>query len=549
MLAEIQEEVVENSVFDPSLVVDDEVPAEDQAGDQNAEERVALSLKILSSGSQSLKTLSLGSDMRLSHHFEATTAAGNASPEDVVDASPEHEADRTFLVPVGLLRDRNNVRVAFNRLEQLAQSLRNVGQLQSVLVVPDALEDGCWEVKSGGRRLRAARDVLNWENLRCRQLNLDSLHAELAALDSNLENDALKGADLDFALARQKKIYEILYPETMQGYNQPKEDQTAKRFTQTKAEQLGVSETVVKDAIRRAEGLSDAAKVAYKQGALDKTEATVAAGLSVAVQDSLLAKAFAAASPEEARTILRAGLKEETKKKRLDRQEKRLTKLLAETEGNDSAPTGIDLRYCRVRELVETWKGEAALVHADPAWTYDNQRLNGTTDSHYESDGMADITVMLDKAYDRAAKDTYLLLWVPIPLLKEWFDVSAGDEMRWQYKSGGVWGKTGRKGIGHHWRGDAEMLLLYVKGKPQPFDSNQSNLYVSARTEHSEKPQEWLEQLVGAFCPEKSTVMDLWAGLGSMARACARQGRGYIGAESDAARHREARLLLAKQEN
>jgi site-specific DNA-methyltransferase (adenine-specific) len=263
----------------------------------------------------------------------------------------------------------------------------------------------------------------------------------------------------------------------------------------------------------------------------------------------LLAKAFAAATPADARKILRAGLKDESQKKRQDRQDKRLTKMLAEAEGQTLLPQGIDLRHCSVRELLETWTGAADLVHADPAWQYDNQNQNGTTDKHYDSNTMADITVMLDKAYDKARNDTYMLLWVPIPLLKEWFDASAGDELRWQYKSGGVWGKTGRKGIGFHWRGDAEMLLLYVKGKPQPLDNNTSNLHISARTEHSEKPEDWLQILVSTFCSETGTVMDLWAGLGSMARACSKQVRGYVGAELDTARHTEALLMLAKQEN
>jgi ParB-like chromosome segregation protein Spo0J len=450
-----------------------------------------------------------------------------------------------------MLRDRSNSRSHFDRIKELARSMREVGQLSELLVVPDTQEPGCWDLRSGGRRLRAARDELHWEYLRCMELRLDDLRQELASLDANLENEPFQGVDFDHAIARQKVIYEMLNPETVQGSNQHSrpDGEMPKRFTQIKAEQLGVSETTIKDAIRRAEGLSDSAKAAYQDGTLDKTEATLASTLPKPVQDELLARAFAAAaeSPKEARRILRQGLREEATQKRQVRQEKRLAKLIAAT-GDIKPPQNIDLRLLTVKKVVEACKGVGfTLVHADPDWKYDNSGLNGAAGNHYVQDHVNEIVVMLDKAYDCAADDSYLLLWVTWPLLQEWFDAThGGEEMRWQYKSGGSWHKTGRLGIGFHWRGDSEALLLYVKGNPRPFKDDTSNAFGSERTQHSEKPEAWLRRLVATFSDKGDKVLDLWAGMAPVARACLLEGRSYVGAEIDEARHKEALLLLSK---
>lgn len=202
--------------------------------------------------------------------------------------------------------------------------------------------------------------------------------------------------------------------------------------------------------------------------------------------------------------------------------------------------TGVDLRLADVADVVRDVRG-AALVHADPNWQYDNQRLNGTAEKHYAVDAMAGIVAVVDASYDAALDDAYLVLWCTFPMLADWMAASA--EMRWEYVSGGAWAKTGSMGIGFHWRGDAEIALLYRKGSPKPI-ATVSNAHVGPRSEHSEKPEAWLVELVGAFCPVGGLVLDLYAGLAPLARACALRGRRYVGAEIDEARRAEALLLL-----
>jgi DNA modification methylase len=51
--------------------------------------------------------------------------------------------------------------------------------------------------------------------------------------------------------------------------------------------------------------------------------------------------------------------------------------------------------------------------------------------------------------------------------------------------------------------------------------------------------------MVRGWCPEDGRVLDLYAGLGSVARACALEGRAYVGAEIDPERHARALERLA----
>lgn len=208
----------------------------------------------------------------------------------------------------------------------------------------------------------------------------------------------------------------------------------------------------------------------------------------------------------------------------------------------------IDLRCADVTSLLGEVTG-ARIIHADPPWGYDNRAIcrgDGTKSVlPYGVLDYASIAGHLDAAYDCAADDAYLLLWITWPHLVLWLDALRGG-MRWKFLSGGTWAKTGGIGVGSHWRGDSEPLLLYGKGKPRPRVRNLRNTYVGPRTRHSAKPEAWLGQVFDAFSQPGDLVFDLYAGLGSAARACASTGRRYVGAELDPARHAEAMRLLAE---
>ena len=109
--------------------------------------------------------------------------------------------------------------------------------------------------------------------------------------------------------------------------------------------------------------------------------------------------------------------------------------------------------------------------------------------------------------------------------------------------TGGSWHKSGSGAIGYHWIGDSEPVLLYKVGSPPcgRWDALR-NAHNSAREGHSVKPVEWMRGWLRRWTDPGDLVLDLYAGLGSVAIACALEGRRYIGAEIDPERHRRAGL-------
>ena len=106
--------------------------------------------------------------------------------------------------------------------------------------------------------------------------------------------------------------------------------------------------------------------------------------------------------------------------------------------------------------------GCAALLHFDPPWQYFTGTTgHGAAGKHYKQSPEAEIAALLASAYRVGAPDSYLAVWCTFPKLIEWARedrilLDAG----WAYISGGAWGKTGGLGVGYHFRGDAEILLL-----------------------------------------------------------------------------------------
>lgn len=179
--------------------------------------------------------------------------------------------------------------------------------------------------------------------------------------------------------------------------------------------------------------------------------------------------------------------------------------------------------------------GCAAMIHADPPWSYRRGKNQGNAEDQYR--GMAEIDIMADlSASSRvAADDAYLFVWCTFPKLADWLSVPGPDG--WRYLTGGAWGKVGRLGVGYHVRGDAEILLVYGKGSPQA-RITVSNHWMAPRGGHSVKPDSVLTDLVRMGSGLHDLVVDLYAGeSASLARVARALGRQYVGAEIDPARH------------
>ena len=203
----------------------------------------------------------------------------------------------------------------------------------------------------------------------------------------------------------------------------------------------------------------------------------------------------------------------------------------------------IELRCCAFESVLAAAPRVCGVV-ADPPWDYNNRGGNGGVEGQYGSLTNADIAGHLDASWDLVPTDAYLIVWCTWPKLLEWTE--AARTMRWRYVTGGAWVKSNGFGVGYHAAGDSELVLYYVKGSPRPADGRQTNGWHAPRLGHSEKPQAALEPIVRTVAPEGGVILDPYAGeSASLARACKRLGRGYLGCEIDAERHATAVRRLA----
>ena len=86
------------------------------------------------------------------------------APKGTMSSQPS--PDRVQKIPCALIDESpDNEGIPMTNLEDLAQSIRQYGQMTPVSVY--LKEDGRYELYSGHRRLRAIRDILGQESIRC----------------------------------------------------------------------------------------------------------------------------------------------------------------------------------------------------------------------------------------------------------------------------------------------------------------------------------------------------------------------------------------------
>ena len=221
-----------------------------------------------------------------------------------------------------------------------------------------------------------------------------------------------------------------------------------------------------------------------------------------------------------------------------------MTQLQLLTVPEPAQPEGIDLRCCSVADLLADMPGPPSLIIADPPWAYTQAPGTASPDLIYDTVTDRQIASMLDHAYNLSS-DARLVVWCTWPKLGEWWTAAQSVGFRWKYKTGGSWHKKPNAGVGYHWLGNSEIALVYVKGSPGIKWGSLSNAHESERQKHSEKPADWMVQWIERWTEPGDLVLDLFAGMAPVARACARTGRRYVGAEIDPKRYRQAVDRLA----
>ena len=220
-------------------------------------------------------------------------------------------------------------------------------------------------------------------------------------------------------------------------------------------------------------------------------------------------------------------------------------------------PATIDLQCADVAEVLsQVGRGSVDLVIADPPWDLYGERLGKVApDGVYDLLTEDQIGEHMAEAVQRLRGGGRLALWACWPLLVEamtaerlpsWLDVDGID-----WKTGGAWGKIANGcSVGYHWRSASEPVLV---GTRNGGGSGRARCLVesghtSKSEQHSRKPAPWIAQWVRAWVPPGGLVLDLYAGLGSVAEAVvmAGDGRRYIGAEIDPDRHATALAMVRR---
>lgn len=146
------------------------------------------------------------------------------------------------------------------------------------------------------------------------------------------------------------------------------------------------------------------------------------------------------------------------------------------------------------------------IIYADPPWQYKTWGRKGpsrTAASFYDTQSLGDLACM-DIA-SLCNPDCVLLMWVTFPCLKE--ALLLGKAWGFTYKTVAfVWVKRNRHnhelfvGLGHYTRANAEMVLLFTKGKPlKRICKDVQQVVITPKSRHSQKPDEIRKRIVRLF--------------------------------------------------
>lgn len=218
---------------------------------------------------------------------------------------------------------------------------------------------------------------------------------------------------------------------------------------------------------------------------------------------------------------------------------------------------GIEFIEGRASDVLQTLEpGSFDLIETDSPWHFE-QQANGAASAHFPTMPTNEIVADHLHLSALAARNAVLVVWVTSAHLEEWFHAAGGllRQTKWKYKGYCGFLKVRRApGTGHWMRGDLEIALLYVRGKPEVFNLIPSVRGIGAEInynpkeyEHSEKPTEILIDHVTAWCPPNGRVLELYAGTGPGARAVYKVGGGrtYRGVELEPERITIAKAKLA----
>ena len=165
------------------------------------------------------------------------------------------------------------------------------------------------------------------------------------------------------------------------------------------------------------------------------------------------------------------------------------------------------------------------IIYADPAWTfkvYSDKGKGRSAEKHYKISSLEDMKNLNVK--DITDENSILFMWATYPNLKQAFELISA--WGFEYKTVAfTWVKQNKKansffmGLGYWTRANPEICLLATKGKPKRISKSVRNLIISKLQEHSKKPDEIKNRIVGLcgdlprielFARTKTEGWDVW---------------------------------------
>lgn len=360
------------------------------------------------------------------------------------------------------------------RAAEIAQSIADVGLLNPITITQD------YTLIAGAHRLEACKR-LGWKEIEATIIDATGLMAELAEIDENLMRNDLTEMERALQIAKRKRIYEDLYPDTKHGGDR-KSDQVANlgnlipRFTTTTAEITGESERTIYRQVKRGEELAKTPEL------VERLENIPQIADSGSALDELIA------TPPEKRDALLSVI-EEGKAKSLQ-EAKREIKLAERQERIEIRRAALGSRIEDINAIEKQYR----IIYADPPWRYREENHGSVgevhmspLETHYPTLSISELCAL--PITQIAENNAVLFLWVTSPLLEEAFDVIRA--WGFKYKTSMVWDKV-RHNVGNYVSVRHELLLICTRGACTPDNRKlHDSVQVIERTGHSQKPEEF----------------------------------------------------------
>lgn len=140
------------------------------------------------------------------------------------------------------------------------------------------------------------------------------------------------------------------------------------------------------------------------------------------------------------------------------------------------------------------------IISADPPWSYRDKALAGKRGAGCKYDLLTDEELYALPVSEIAADDSVLFLWATMPKLKE--GITCGERWGFTYKTVAfTWTKVYPNGnsflgMGRWTRANAELVLLFTRGKPKRVNAGVRQVITTVPGKHSAKPLETRERIV-----------------------------------------------------